>query len=101
MTAVLPPPTTPGRIEVDSGTPCGAPACGLPLDQHNGKPYHVNGVPVGSADCARALSARRHVVTVPVKPCCREVLRGEPCGCVQAADLATAPTIRIRARGAR
>ncbi|MFG3710778.1 hypothetical protein [Micromonospora sp. NPDC047730] len=51
-----------GQIEVTASTKCAAPGCGLALGEHrdaDGKQercFHVDGKPVGSAACAKALA---------------------------------------------
>lgn len=106
MTTVLPAPTA-GQVAVDPAAPCAAPDCGVPLDEHSrpqvpgvpAGPFHVDGLPAGSAECAHRLHQHRHpVITVPLKSC--GCLVGDVCRCAaqtarDRAELATVPTFHL------
>lgn len=67
-----------GRVLVEPDDPCAE--CGKRLDVHEGTAYHVDGLPVGNADCARRLHERRHPVCVycgtPVDRVCEHIAAG-------------------------
>lgn len=98
MTTVIP-----GRVAVEPDAPCAAPGCGVPLDVHPrptvpgvpAGPFHVDGLPAGSAECAHRLHQHRHpAVTVRLKSC--GCLGSDVCRCAaqtmrDRAQLATAP----------
>ena len=62
----------PGTVAVDSAAPCAWAPCGRPLDAHgtDARPFHVDGFPVGSAECADRLYRSRRPMSTSVRPCC-------------------------------